>query len=217
MKLDPRPPFHSLGRAVTRPLSALRQRPRIAAGLALVLMLVIVGGAWVAMGRSPASPVAQNTEPSFTFRGGWTLVELERHIEAGDVAAITAAPVASPVTGQAPQQLLARTTSGQVVPVALSVSPAQAVDALTALGYATLLPAEAMSVSPSPDVAGGPNVLSIIVPVAMMLVMVLLVVRLSRRSSPAQRDTASFRTIMPAAPTAEGAAATPAADAAAGA
>jgi len=109
MKLDPRPLFRSLRGPAARPIGIVRERPRVAAGLALVLLLVILGGAWLAVGRTPA-PVAGPTGPTFTFSGGWTLVELQRHIEAGDVEAITATNGGSPLSGGGtPEQLLART------------------------------------------------------------------------------------------------------------
>src|SRR5262245_40211499 len=198
MKLDPRPRFRSLRSAAPRPVSAVRSRPRIAAGLALVLLLAILGGAWLAVGR-PASPVAQGTSPTFTFRGGWTLVELQRHIDAGDVEAITAAKAASPIgPAQDQLQLLARTPSGQVVPIDLTVTPGEAVDALSSMGYGKLLTDEAMKVSAPVGASDGPNLLSVILPLTMIALMLVFVVRLSRRTGPAAKESASFRTIMPA-------------------
>jgi cell division protease FtsH len=200
MNLDPRPRFRPLSGVLARPVSAMRKRPRLAAGLALVLLLAIVGGAWLAFGRT-GPQVAGPTSPTFTFRGGWTLVELQRHIDAGDVEAITAATAGSPATsGAAQEQLLARTTSGQVVPIDLSVSPGQAVDALTSMGYGKLLTDEAMSVSAPVGTSEGPNAISLILAFVMITVMVVLLLRISRRSGPSQRESASFRTIMPAPP-----------------
>ena len=144
MKLDPRPLFRSLRATAAHPIGSVRERPRVAAGLALILLLVILGGAWVAVGRTPA-PVAGPTGPTFTFSGGWTLAELQRHIEAGDVEAITATNGGSPLAvGGTSEQLLARTRTGQVVPIDLAVSPGEAVDALAALGYGNLLTDEAI-------------------------------------------------------------------------
>src|SRR6186997_1582259 len=204
MKLDPRPPFRSLRGAFARPIGTVRERPRLAAGLALVVLLVILGGAWLAVGRTPAK-TAGPTGPTFTFSGGWTLVELQRHIEAGDVEAITATTSGSPLALGPTEQLLARTKSGQVVPVDLAVSPGEAVDALSAMGYGKLLTDEAMSVSAPATSGDGPSLLSVALPIAMLVVMALFVLRLSRRTGPAQRDTASFRTIMPATPSTDAA------------
>jgi cell division protease FtsH len=144
-----------------------------------------------------------NGDPAFTFSGAWSLVELQQHIEAGDVEAITAAPATTTTSGQSGQQLLARTASGQVVPVDLSVTPGEAVDALTALGYGRLLTNEALAASP-PASSGGPNAWAVVLPLLMIGITVLLVMRLSRRANATPRDTTSFRTIMPATPAADG-------------
>jgi cell division protease FtsH len=204
MNLDPRRPFRPLRRAGARAAATVRRRPRPAAAMALVGILAILGGTWLAFGRTPMTSdgPAAATDPAFTFRGGWTLVELQQHIDAGEIDAITAAPVTT-TTAQAGQQLLARTTSGQVVPVDLSVSPGEAVDALTALGYGRLLTNEALAVSPTVT-PNGPNAWAVVLPILMIGVTVLLIVRLSRRTGTTQRDSTSFRTIMPAAPSAEG-------------
>ena len=61
----------------------------------------------------------------------------------------------------------------------------------------------ALAVSPTAT-ANGPNAWAILLPILMIGVTVLLVIRLSRRTSPTQRDSTSFRTIMPAAPAADG-------------
>jgi ATP-dependent metalloprotease FtsH len=209
MNLDPRRPLRPFARAGARVSGTLGRHPRPAAALALACLVTVVVATWVAMGTPLGTPpgTVRATDPTFTFRGGWSLVELQQHIEAGDVEAITAAPKAtSGEPGESTQQLLARTTSGQVVPVDLSVSAGEAVDALTALGYGRLLTDEALTVSPLRDPAGGPSILSILFPLAMIGLTLFLVIRLSRRSGPMPRDTASFRTIMPPAPAAEGAA-----------
>ncbi|HEX5013191.1 MAG TPA: AAA family ATPase [Candidatus Limnocylindrales bacterium] len=204
MNLDPRRPFRLSGRVGARTAESVRRHPRRAAGLALAGLVGVLVMAWLVLGRTGSPGNVAATDPAFTFRGGWSLVELQRHIQAGDVEAITAAPVST--TGPASQQLLARTTSGQVVPVDLSVSPGEAVDALTALGYGRLLTNEALAVSPQIETGGGTSLFAILFPLMMIGVTVLLVVRLSRRTGPTQRDGATFRTIMPAAPVAEGAA-----------
>jgi cell division protease FtsH len=206
MKFDPRRPLRPIRRAGTHASATVQRRPRPAGILALVALLAVLGGVWLAVGGpgQPAAGPGAATDPAFTFSGGWTLVELQRHIEAGEVDAITAAPVASAQAGQAGQQLLARTTTGQVVPVDLSVSPGEAVDALTALGYGRLLTNEALAVSPSIETTGGPNAWAIILPILMIGVTIVLILRLSRRSGPAQRDSTSFRTIMPPAASAAG-------------
>ena len=132
--------------------------------------MAALGATWLLVGRAgPAQPIpGTNNGPGFTFSGAWSLVELQRHIEAGDVEAITAAPASTTTTiGEAGQQLLARTTTGQVVPVDLSVTPGEAVDALTALGYGRLLTNEALAASP-PVSTGGPNAWAVVLPLLMI-------------------------------------------------
>jgi cell division protease FtsH len=216
MNLDPRRPFRPFRSAGARAVAVIRRRPRPVAAGALILLVAVLGATWLLVGRPGQGQQLRGAagDPSFTFSEGWTLVELQQHIEAGDVEAITAAPTTtSTTTGQTSQQLLARTTSGQVVPVDLSVSPSEAVDALTALGYSRLLTDEALAASP-PASAGGPNAWALVLPLLMIGVTVLLVLRLSRRANPAQRESTSFRTIMPPPAAGDGstAAAAPATD-----
>ncbi len=81
---------------------------------------------------------------------GWSLVELQQQVEAGEVTAITAAETTG-AAGQPTQTLLVRTKDGQVIPVDLSVTAGEAVAALTALGYSNLLTTEALEVSQRAD------------------------------------------------------------------
>src|SRR5215510_12945296 len=108
MNLDPRRPFRPFGRIGARTAASIRRHPRPAAGLALAGILGVSVVAWLAFGRTGSTSNVAASDPGFTFRGGWSLVELQRHIQAGDVEAITAAPVST--TGPASEQLLARTT-----------------------------------------------------------------------------------------------------------
>ena len=181
--------------AVTRARSAALLRPRLAIAIVAGVLLIAVGiGGYVALnGRAPSPQTPPvSSEPSFTVAGGWTLVELQRHIEAGDVVAITAAD-----SSAGSEQLLVRTKDGQVVPVNLSVTAGEAVSALTAMGYSNLLTTEALQVSrPASD--GGPSFLSLLLPAGMLVVTLFLIFRLSRRGHATARDGASFKTIMPA-------------------
>jgi cell division protease FtsH len=175
----------------------------LVAAVAVLVIGALVGGvSLVAIsGRAPASSGTTVGDATFTFRSGWTLVELQRHVEAGDVEAITA--VSSNGAGAA-DTLLARTKQGQVVSVNLAVSAGQAVAALNALGYGTLLTTEALQVSRPIGGESGPNLLAIILPVAMLLITIFFVLRISRRANPAQRDGSNFKTIMPTAPVPDG-------------
>ncbi|HEX7221973.1 MAG TPA: AAA family ATPase, partial [Candidatus Limnocylindrales bacterium] len=187
----------SLTRLPSRAVRGARREPRRAAA-ALALMVLIIGltGAALILGPKPTETVV-NGAPTFTFRTGWTLVELQRHLDAGEVEAITAVEGSS---GN-PASLLARTTDGQVIPIDLAVDAGEAVSALAALGYGELLTTEAEGISqPTTGAGGGPNLLAIVLPVAMLLLTLGLILRLSRRPGSAQRDTSNFKTIMPQAP-----------------
>ena len=79
------------------------------------------------------------------------------------------------------------------------MTSAEAVNALRALGYSELLTTEALAVS-RPPTEGSNNPLTIILPLTMMVLTLILVLRISRRGNPAQRDSSNFKTIMPTAP-----------------
>ena len=114
-------------RIAARAGAGIRRRPRtsIAAATLLILAAVALGGSLVLIrGQSPATPMAP-TQPTFTYAGGWTLVELESHLAAGDVTAISA--VTTPAAaGTAPDSLVARTRDGQVVTIDLAVTANEA-------------------------------------------------------------------------------------------
>jgi cell division protease FtsH len=184
--------------------TTVRRRPRTAAAVGVLVALVALtaAGGFVLSTRTPApATAAPNDAPAFTVRGGWTLADLERHIEAGDVEAITAAPANAANPGG---QLLARTRTGQVVTIDLAVGATGAISALTALGYGNLLTTEAIGLSTAATApSSGANVLAIVVPLAMLALMVVVVFRLSRRGQAAGRDSGSkFMTIMPPDPNA---------------
>jgi predicted PurR-regulated permease PerM len=95
----------------------VRRRPRTFAAAAVLVAVVALtagGGLVLVSTAPPAVSTTTNTAPAFTVRDGWTLADLERHVEAGDVDAITAAPASA---GNPGGQLLARTRSGQVVTI----------------------------------------------------------------------------------------------------
>ncbi len=126
--------------------AVIRRRPRTAAGL-LVALIALSGAVGLAL-ISTAPPAASglaNDAPAFTVRGGWTLAELERHIEAGDVDAITAAPAAPSSPGRPaarPDPRPARSSRSTS-----TVGAPDAVAALTSLGYGNLLTTEAIGVA----------------------------------------------------------------------
>jgi predicted PurR-regulated permease PerM len=144
-----------VGRLRSRGVAAARRRPRRAAAATIVVTsIAIIAVALAVVGRS-GPPLTAVQGPNFTVRDGWTLAELERHIESGDVDAITASPAGDGTS----QELLARTRSGQVVTVDLSVNAADAVSALSSLGYGHLLTTEAVGIArPASSSAAPPNV-----------------------------------------------------------
>jgi cell division protease FtsH len=112
-------------------------------GLAGLLALAAATGALSAV----RAPVAN----TYTFSADWTLLDLERHIEAGEVATISLV-AASPGVATAsatPDVLAARTTSGQWVRVSLDVNAVDALVALRCLGYGRLIAADSVAQLPA--------------------------------------------------------------------
>ena len=182
-------------RLPTRSRAAVRGRPRaFAAGALLVVLVGLLAVGQLAMIAKEPRPVTTDTSPSFTIRDGWTLADLQMRIEAGDVTAITAVPASS----SAPSgELLARTRDGQVVKIDLAVGAAEAASALNSLGYGHLLTSEAAAIV-RPPVTTNTNAMFAIAPLALLVLTVVLLWRMSRRSSAGGRDSASkFMTILP--------------------
>jgi cell division protease FtsH len=179
----------------------LRRRPRTAAALGVVLGASLVLGA-IAVGgpllRSAQPPVAAGTGPTFTYSGTWSLLDLQRHVEAGEVAAVSVDRGTDTASS-----LVAKTTDGQVVLVALTVDPASAVQALANLGHSALLTNEAWSAVPSAaqaDRSGDPlrTLLGLLVPIA-LLVVLFLVLRRSIGRGGGRDSVTPFTTILPTA------------------
>jgi cell division protease FtsH len=197
--------IHRLAANIRRGLASVpvtvRRRPRTtaAAGLLALLVLLSAGGGLVLI--SGSAPAASPQTPGFTVRNGWTLAELQRRIETGDVVAISAAPASA---NSPAGELLVKTTDGSVVTVHLSVGVGEAVSALNGLGYGNLLTTEAISAARPLAAPGNPlsSFLMVALPIVLLTLTVLLVVRMARRPSSAGRDaSSSFMTIMPPDPT----------------
>ena len=120
----------------------------VSAGIVGVLALAAVTGAF-----SPTPP----TSSTYTFTADWTLLDLERHIEAGEVATISfvAAPTGAAASTPASDVIAARTTGGQWVRVTLAVSPADALVALRSLGYGRLIAADSVTKLPATNGVSG--------------------------------------------------------------
>ena len=204
MNPDPRRLLRDLRRLSVRGTSALRRRPWAAAVVAVVAVLALAGATslFLLRGNAPAPAGSTVAAPRFTVVEGWSLVELQQQVEAGEVTAITAAE-ATRASGQPTQTLLVRTKDGQVIPVDLSVTAAEAVAALTSLGYSNLLTTEALEVS-SPPTDSGLNIMGLVLPVGILVLTLAVVLRISRRNGAGQRESSTFRTIMPAATRTDG-------------
>lgn len=120
-------------------------------------------------GGTPTSGEPPAVGPTFTYARTWNLLELQRHIAAGEVVAITTAPAGGDRTSTAGSaadtpaagsQLLARTSDGKVVHVLLRVDAGSAVAALAGMGFGDLLTEEAWSsvrTARTADRAGNPG------------------------------------------------------------
>ena len=181
--------------------ATVRRRPRVFAAAALLAIIVglLTLGQLVRTGGPQSSSVA--TAPAFTVRTGWTLAELERHIEAGEVDAITASPSTS---ANPAGEMLARTTTGEVFAIDLSVGASDAVSALTSLGYGDLLTTEAIAIArPVIGSSTSATMLGALLPVLLLAVTITLLYLMSRRTTATARDPGSkFTTILPPDPNA---------------
>jgi ATP-dependent Zn protease len=195
----------------TRTRAAVRRRPRpfAAAGLLTILVGLLVAGELVTLSSKPTIPSPTvAAAPTFTYAGTWTLVDLQRHIEAGEVAAISA--TSSQGNGAIADTLLVKTKDGQIVPIDLSVAAGDAVGALTALGYGNLLTTEAVGIARPAGVAATANPIFLVIPILGLLLTVLILWRMGRRAAGSARDkTTTFTTIMPADPKAPAGVAAP--------
>ena len=195
MRLHPARPLRALARSV-------RRRPRLAGGIGLaVLAGSLAVAALVAPPRDPGVVVAG---PSFTYAGSWDLLELQRHIKAGEVVAITAAPGPSGAAGDA-TELVAKLDTGQHMRIALSISGGQAADALASLGYGDLLTTEALQAVRNARAAAMASptdplriVAGIMFPLVLVGVLLVVLFRVVGRPGASGREAASrFTTILP--------------------
>jgi len=134
-------------RAATYPRRAsdvIGRHRGMAAVVATLLLIAAIAGAFVF--GSVISSVRSDPRPQIAYSSSWTLADLERHIESGEVAALTtgsdagttattAGPGASGSATPAQTILAAKTTTGQFVKVDLAVTVEEAIAALRSLGY----------------------------------------------------------------------------------
>jgi cell division protease FtsH len=174
---------------------AILRRPRsqvIAAAIVLLIGIAAVSQlVLIANQSSPSTPTA----PTFTVRDGWTLAELESHLAAGDIDAITAGPASA---ADPSGQLLVRTRAGEVITIDLAVAAPDAVAVLTSLGYGNLLTTEATAIARPPASGATSTLVSIGLPILLLMGTLAVVWQLTRRRRAARRDgTSTFMTILP--------------------
>jgi cell division protease FtsH len=187
-------------RRLLRPLLArARRRPRMTL-LSVLLLAVAIGatGMLIAIGRS--TPLPAPTPPAAVYSATWSLADLTRHADAGDVTAVTV-PRSAAGEPPAPAILVARTRDGALVRVDLTVDPGAAASALASLGHGDLLTADAWAVVRSPRADSSPldpvrTVLGWIVPVALITLLILVFTRMARGGSSREGGT-GFMTILP--------------------
>jgi cell division protease FtsH len=141
---------------------------------------------------------ATGPSPVFTMTQGWTLLELQQHLQAGEVSAVTA----TGTPGAADGRLVARLADGSLVPIELSVAPEDAARSLAALGYGDRLTDEAWAAARAARPLAGPpadpvrTVVGYALPAAMIAAVVLLVWSAFRGGLPRRRK-APFAVVMP--------------------
>jgi cell division protease FtsH len=161
-----RPPLRS---RLLAPLRALAHRLRldrvepslwiVAAGLAILLVTAVAKPS-----LSGESPLPLDSELP-TYSQSWSLVDLVRHVEAGDVLSLSSekGAIVDPTGGESTSAtglatsarvmgpvLVAVLSDGQRVPVTLAIGYANAVDALRLTGYGSLFSAETLAARGNP-------------------------------------------------------------------
>jgi len=182
---------------------------------AVIAIPLLAGGLWLAAGVGSSKPAAPVVVDTYTFSADWTLLDLERHIDAGEVATISlvsaqsGATIGPGATLSAADILAARTTSGQWVRVSLDVSPADALIALRSLGFGRLIASDSIAALPAENGISGSDTdsgsssdpVSGFLMMGILLVVALAIVVFMRKSS---RDSAkgagSYTVVLPADP-----------------
>ncbi|MGK2850377.1 MAG: ATP-dependent metallopeptidase FtsH/Yme1/Tma family protein [Candidatus Limnocylindrales bacterium] len=166
-----------------------RPAPLTAAVLVLGVGLVVGflairvwGPSGTASVGAAAGSAAASADPGFTLTAtSWDLDDVLRHAAAGDLSAIGALSAAKTAlgTGAAPV-LVARTVDGALEPVRLQIPVGDALDAIRAAGFGSLLTDEAIALAaPVDDPARG--LVGILISAALVGVVVLV---MRRRSMP---------------------------------
>ena len=193
-----------------RRLRALARRHKALSVILTIATIVIAGGFSLAAlsgtFNAPA-PVAD----TYKFSADWALLDLERHIDAGEVATIslvsgtTGVPAAGTdaAANTANDVLAARTTSGQWVRVTLAVSPADALVALRSLGFGRLIATDSVAqLPPTNGVSGSGSQSSdplggILQIVMIGIVLVVVVVLLRRNGMGSGKNSGNYQVVLP--------------------
>jgi cell division protease FtsH len=193
-----------------RRIRALAKR-HFALTVALTITISVLAGGVSLAALSGAFNSPTPVAGTYTFSSDWTLLDLERHIEAGEVATISlvsgtsGAPIAGADTtsSAATDVLAARTTSGQWVRVTLAVSPADALVALRSLGFGRLIAVDSVAqLPPTSGVSGNgsqsSDPLGSITQVALLgIVLVVAVVFLRRTGKDSGKGSGNYQVLLP--------------------
>jgi len=159
--------------------------------IAFVVSLIISPGFPItAEGESDPTTVASPSPASDATRLEWTLLDLQRYLERGDVVAISV-PKAGPVMAYTPaaQYLIAQLTDGREAMVRTDIKAAEAAATLRALGYGPLLEISGEEVeaeepaSDDREAAGGFDI-GLFGGTLLVLALVAVIIWHSRRSNP---------------------------------
>jgi cell division protease FtsH len=182
-----------------------------AIAVGLTIATVVVGGGFSLAALSGAFNAPAPVAGTYTFSADWMLLDLERHIDAGEVATIslvsgtTGVPVAGTDTASnaATDVLAARTTSGQWVRVTLAVSPTDALVALRSLGFGRLIATDSVAQLPPTNGVSGSgsqssDPLGSIVQLAMLgIVLVIAVVFIRRSGLGSGKNSGNYQVVLP--------------------
>jgi cell division protease FtsH len=189
-----------------------RRHMGLTIGLSIATAVVAGGLSLAALSGAFNAPAPTPVAGTYTFSADWTLLDLERHIDAGEVSTISlvsgtsGVPVGSAAAAPnaSTDVLAARTTSGQWVRVTLAVSPGDALVALRSLGFGRLIATDSVAQLPPTNGVAGSNSQSSdpfsgILQLAMLLVVLVVAVVLFRRNGMgSSKASGNYEVILPA-------------------
>ncbi len=189
-----------------------RRHMALTIGFAIITVVIAGGFSLAALSGAFNAPASAPVAATYTFSADWTLLDLERHIDAGEVSTIslvsgaTGAPVGGTGTSSnaSTDVLAARTTGGQWVRVTLAVSPSDALVALRSLGFGRLIATDSVAqLPPTNGVAGSStqssDPLGGIFQLGMLLVVLVVALVLLRRNGMGNsKISGNYEVILPA-------------------